>query len=79
MSEDWRELNRAWWDHGLGEVVSSVIHAGPAVEHVQELDYTLFPRWPFLEPDPEAPGVYRMPADRPAVPLMYPLRACKPE
>jgi SAM-dependent methyltransferase len=65
------------WTHGLGEVVSSVIGAGLVVEHLHELDYTLFPRWPFLVRDP-ASGAYRMPDDRPSLPLMYSLRARKP-
>jgi 2-polyprenyl-3-methyl-5-hydroxy-6-metoxy-1,4-benzoquinol methylase len=65
------------WTHGLGEVVSSVIDAGLVVEHLHELDHTLFPRWPFLVRDPES-GAYRMPDGRPSLPLMYSLRARKP-
>jgi hypothetical protein len=65
------------WNHGLGEVVSSIIAAGLVVEHLHEFDYTLFPRWPFLERD-QSSGAYHMPADRPSLPLMYSLRAHKP-
>jgi 2-polyprenyl-3-methyl-5-hydroxy-6-metoxy-1,4-benzoquinol methylase len=64
------------WNHGLGEVVSSVIDAGLVIEHLHEFDYTLFPRWPFLVRDDT--GAYRMPPDRPSLPLMYTLRAKKP-
>jgi SAM-dependent methyltransferase len=64
------------WHHGLGEVVSAVIDAGLVVEHLHEFDYTLFPRWPFLVKDES--GAYRMPPDRPSLPLMYTLRAHKP-
>jgi SAM-dependent methyltransferase len=64
------------WTHGVGEVVSSVIDAGLVVEHLHELDHTLFPRWPFLVRDES--GAYRMPPDRPSLPLMYTLRARKP-
>jgi SAM-dependent methyltransferase len=64
------------WNHGLGEVVSAVIDAGLVVEHLHEFDYTLFPRWPFLVRDDT--GAYRMPADRPSLPLMYTLRAKNP-
>lgn len=65
------------WTHGLGEVVSSLVAAGLVVDHLHEFDYTLFPRWPFLVRDPES-GAYRMPDDRPSLPLMYSLHAHKP-
>lgn len=65
------------WNHGLGEVVSSLVAAGLVVEHLHEFDYTLFPRWPFLVRDTSS-GAYRMPPDRPSLPLMYSLRAHKP-
>ena len=60
------------WQHTLGEVVSAVIEAGLAIELLHEHDYTLFPRWPFLERDG---AYYRMPVDRPRLPLIYSLRA----
>lgn len=60
------------WQHPLGNVVSAVIEAGLEVELLHEHDYTLFPRWPFLE---ERAGVYRHPEGRPRLPLMYSLRA----
>jgi SAM-dependent methyltransferase len=65
------------WTHNLGDVVSAVIDAGLTVELLHELDYTLFPRWPFLVHDPAA-RAYRMPAGRPSLPLMYSIRARKP-
>lgn len=48
------------WNHGLGSVVSAVIAAGPRLEFLHELDYTLFPRWPLLEA--HADGSYRLPS-----------------
>jgi 2-polyprenyl-3-methyl-5-hydroxy-6-metoxy-1,4-benzoquinol methylase len=60
------------WVHPLGEVVSAVIEAGLAIELLHEHDYTLFPRWPFLEQNGDS---YRMPAGQPRLPLMYSLRA----
>jgi SAM-dependent methyltransferase len=60
------------WQHTLGDVVSAVIEAGLTLEFLHEHDYTLFPRWPFLEKDGDS---YRMPAGRPRLPLMYSLRA----
>jgi SAM-dependent methyltransferase len=64
------------WSHGLGEVVSALVRAGLAIEFLHEHDFTLSPRWPFLERTSD--GIYRMPANRPALPLMYSLRATKP-
>ena len=61
------------WVHGLGDVVSALAGEGLALEFLHEHGYTLFPRWPFLEPGDG--GIYRLPADRPALPLMYSLRA----
>ncbi|HEX8802988.1 MAG TPA: SAM-dependent methyltransferase, partial [Acidimicrobiales bacterium] len=66
------------WNHGLGAVVSAVVDAGLVVERLIELDHTLFPRWPFLVRDPETRDTYRMPPDRPSLPLMYALRAGRP-
>jgi 2-polyprenyl-3-methyl-5-hydroxy-6-metoxy-1,4-benzoquinol methylase len=60
------------WVHPLGDVVSAVIEAGLVIELLHEHDYTLFPRWPFLEQDGDA---YRFPAGQPRLPLMYSLRA----
>ena len=44
------------------------------VELLHEHDYTLFPRWAFLE-NAGGRGDYRMPDGRPRLPLMYSLRA----
>lgn len=77
LTADTRANRTHQWTHGLGAVVSSVVAAGLAVEQLHELDYTLFPRWPFLVRDPAA-RVYRMPEDRPSLPLMYTLRARRP-
>jgi SAM-dependent methyltransferase len=63
------------WTHGLGEVLTAVLDAGFAIEAFHEYDHTLFPRWPFLVADG---GVYRLPPDVPAIPLMYSLRARRP-
>jgi SAM-dependent methyltransferase len=69
--------NRTYeWNHTLGEVVSAVIEAGLALEFLHEHDYTLFPRWPFLEKT--GFDTYRLPEGTPKLPLMYSLRARKP-
>jgi SAM-dependent methyltransferase len=61
------------WIHGVGDVISALSDAGLTVEFLHEHDYTLYPRWPFLEPTEN--GIYRMPEGRARLPLMYSLRA----
>jgi SAM-dependent methyltransferase len=58
--------------HPLGEVISAIAAAGLRIEFLHEHDYTLFPRYPVLEPTKTG---YRFPPGRPRVPLMYSLRA----
>ena len=61
------------WAHTLADVVTAVLGAGLRLELLSEHDYTLFPRFADLE---EVAGVvYRQPAGRPRLPLMYSLRA----
>ena len=70
--------NRSFeWTHGLGEVVTVLLDAGLTLRALHEHDYTLHQRWPFLERDPDR-RLYRMPADRPSLPLMYSLLAEAP-
>ena len=70
--------NRTYeWNHTLGEVVSAVIEAGLVLEFLHEHDYTLFPRWPFLKKT--GFDAYRLPEGAPRLPLMYSLRARKPD
>ena len=64
------------WNHSLGDVVSSVVEAGLVLEFLHEHDYTLFPRWPFLEKS--GFDTYRLPAGMPKLPLMYSLLARRP-
>jgi SAM-dependent methyltransferase len=62
------------WQHPLGDVVSALAAAGLRVEFLREHDTTLFARFRALE---GRDGVYRFPADRPRIPLMYSLKASK--
>jgi SAM-dependent methyltransferase len=64
------------WNHPLGEVVSEIVSAGLALEFLHERDYTLFPRWPILEKS--GFDEYRLPEGVPNIPLMYSLKARKP-
>lgn len=63
------------WVHGLGDVVSALAGAGLRIDLLHEFDYTLSPRWPFLELADDR--TFRMPADRPSLPLMYSIRATR--
>ena len=65
------------WNHTLGDVVSAVIEARLVLEFLHEHDYTLFPRWPFLQKS--GFDAYRLPEGAPRLPLMYSLRARKPD
>ncbi|ACU76554.1 Methyltransferase type 12 [Catenulispora acidiphila DSM 44928] len=64
------------FSHGIGEIVSSLIGAGLRLEFLHEFDMTLFQRFRALE---RRDGVYRLPEGTPRVPLMFSLRAAKPE
>ncbi|MFI0449907.1 class I SAM-dependent methyltransferase [Actinomadura sp. 6N118] len=63
------------FEHGIGDVVSALAAAGLRVEFLHEFDYTLSQRYRSLEREG---AVYRLPAGRPRVPLMYSLKAEKP-
>lgn len=62
--------------HGLGEIVSALIGVGLRLEFLHEHDVTLFPQNQVLE---KREGFFRQPEGMPRVPLMYSLRASKPE
>jgi SAM-dependent methyltransferase len=63
------------WVHPIGDVVTAVIDAGLRLELLREHDYTLFPRWSFLEHSEF--DTFRMPEGMPKIPLMYSLRAAR--
>ena len=70
-----RQNRSVEWQHDLGEVVSALADAGMRIELLHEHDFTVTPRLRFLERD--ADGLYRMPAHRPTLPLMYSIRATR--
>ncbi|HZT66940.1 MAG TPA: methyltransferase [Acidimicrobiales bacterium] len=61
------------WNHGIGEVVTALIRHGLSLVWLAEHDWTVWRRWPFLEPTGD--GRWRLPADRPSVPLTFSLLA----
>jgi len=64
------------WQHTLADIVTALLDAGLVLELLSEHDYTLFPRWPFLEKS--GFDTFRIPEGRPRVPLMVSLRARRP-
>ena len=70
--------NVTWeWTHPIGDVVSALADAGLRVELLHEHHHTLWQRWSFLERADD--GTYRLPAGTPRIPLMYSLRARRPD
>ncbi|TDD07537.1 class I SAM-dependent methyltransferase [Nonomuraea diastatica] len=60
------------FQHGIGDVVSSLAAAGLRVDFLHEHDHTLFRRFPTMSGDRTG---YRLPEGTPRIPLMYSLRA----
>jgi SAM-dependent methyltransferase len=61
------------WNHPLGEVVTALADAGLRIVALRELDRDVLCQWDMMVPAED--GTYRMPPDRPSLPLMYVLRA----
>lgn len=59
--------------HPLAEIFSALLGQGFRITAYRELDYTLFPQFPFLEAHPDR--TWRLPADHPRIPLMFGLVA----
>jgi hypothetical protein len=64
------------FQHGLGEIVTSLAEAGLRIEFVHELDFELFRRFDSLRRQED--GTYRLPPGQPRVPMTYSLRASAP-
>jgi SAM-dependent methyltransferase len=63
------------WAHPISEVICSIIDAGLRIEFFHEFAETSFRRFSFMEEI--GPRLYRMPAGKPDLPLMYSIRATK--
>ncbi|MBI2704753.1 MAG: class I SAM-dependent methyltransferase [Actinobacteria bacterium] len=64
------------WTHPVSEVIGALLDAGLQLELFHEHDFTLFERWRFLVVGEDF--IWRMPADRPRLPLLYSIRMTKP-
>ncbi|MFJ9616818.1 class I SAM-dependent methyltransferase [Streptomyces noursei] len=65
------------WRHGVGEVLDALIGAGLTLRGVRESEVLPWPRFPSMVPDTN--GWWRLPDSEPIVPLLYAVRAVKPE
>jgi hypothetical protein len=63
------------WNHHIGSVVNALAVAGLRIEFLHEYDFTDAP-FPGLERGED--GMWRIPAGRFQIPLMFSLRAAKP-
>ncbi len=63
------------WAHGLGEVVTALLSAGLRITVLREIDALPWPRWPWMLPTDA--GWWRLPDDRPKLPLLYAVAAVK--
>lgn len=63
------------WNHSLGEIVSALIARGFRIDALDELDWTVWRRYPWLEELPD--GRYVVPADKPRLPLSFMLVATR--
>jgi 2-polyprenyl-3-methyl-5-hydroxy-6-metoxy-1,4-benzoquinol methylase len=63
------------FQHGLGQVVTSLAAAGLRIEFLTEHDFDCFQRFQSLE---RSGREYRTPAGHPRIPMMYSLRARRP-
>jgi SAM-dependent methyltransferase len=67
------------WPHALSDVVMALVRAGLRIEDLREHDHAPWRAFPFLiEEEASGERRWRMPPDRPAIPLMFSLRARKP-
>lgn len=64
------------WNHTLGDVITGLAMAGLRIESLREMDREVLFEWDMMVPAED--GLYRMPPDRPSLPLMYVLRARRP-
>ncbi|HEY5983700.1 MAG TPA: class I SAM-dependent methyltransferase [Anaerolineales bacterium] len=64
------------WDHGLGEVVTSLIDAGLSIEYLHEFPYAARAKFPFMEQG--ADGWWRLPEKYVQIPFLFSLQARKP-
>ncbi|MHB1208437.1 MAG: class I SAM-dependent methyltransferase [Acidimicrobiales bacterium] len=63
------------WNHSLGEIIQALLDEGLVIDALHEHDWTVFQQFPWLVEDA---GTYRLPDQRPRVPLTFSLLAHAP-
>lgn len=63
------------WNHGLGEVVSSLVNAGLEIEFLHEFEKSPYNSFP--EMDKTNDGMYVLKEDQRMIPLLFSIRAIK--
>jgi SAM-dependent methyltransferase len=57
------------WNHGIGEVVTALVDRGLAIDRLEEHDWTVHQRFPWLIET--APGLWSAPPGHPRLPLSF--------
>jgi len=65
------------WSYPLGEVITALIGAGLRIEFVHEFPFTIYQAYPWVEKHED--GYYYPKAGIPSLPLLFSIRAVKPE
>jgi SAM-dependent methyltransferase len=65
------------WTHSMGDILNAILDVGLKIEYLHEFDYTVFRQVPFME---EREGcLFYLPEGVPDTPLLFSLKATKPE
>jgi hypothetical protein len=64
------------WDHGLGDVLNSLITAGLVIEFLHEFPFAPRAKFPFMQQG--ADGWWRLPEQYVQIPFLFSLQARKP-
>ncbi|MGN6105735.1 MAG: class I SAM-dependent methyltransferase [Kofleriaceae bacterium] len=64
------------WSHSMSDIVMSLIDAGLRIDELREHRHVVWKAFPFLVE--ESRHRWRMPPDRPEIPLLFSLRASRP-
>lgn len=64
------------WNHGIGELVTSLLDRGLQLDSLVEHDWTVWARWPWLTSNGE--GGWTTPPGAPRMPLTFTLTASRP-
>lgn len=65
------------WSHPVSEVLTALIDAGLRIEFLHEFPFTCHPQLPFMRKRDER--TYRLPEHDGSLPLLYSIKATKPE